>query len=106
MKAYRSGAVNDPMKKNFRSGLWWFGAGNIPHWMYGGLRDQYKNVGQHRGEYKPRRHWTCKTCTSNCNCPIYLGTKTLKLSVYNPPGGEHRKFIALDNAQKVIFPVQ
>lgn len=63
--------------------------------------------GKHRGEYRPRPHWRCKTCTTSCNCPVAIGIKSIKLSAYIPPGGEvvFSPFSG-DETVPIKFPVQ
>lgn len=47
--------------------------------------------GKHRGEYRPRPHWRCKTCTTSCNCPQFIGESVVKLHVYRDLLGEQRE---------------
>lgn len=42
--------------------------------------------GKHRGEYRPRPHWRCKTCTSNCNHAMPYVVRSVILRPYIPPG--------------------
>lgn len=55
MKAYRRGEAICSWPPDEITTLWWFGAGTIPSWWYGGLWRQYRYRGAHRGNVFSRR---------------------------------------------------
>jgi hypothetical protein len=43
---------------------------------------RYRVKGKHRGKYKPKAHWNCLRCTSDCNCMLPYGLRTVRLTPY------------------------